>query len=230
MHDHQLRAENVDESLGAAPDISLSLNLDKVSIAVGNRTNSCAAFPISPLSGSASAASSASVAQQSSQTAAVQLIPAAKSSLESLASGLLDKKGGMLRGWKQYFCVVKSGEVSYYEKEADAEAGKPPRKFYLLQDAVVRHAPHPGRSHTLEVVLFPSTAKEKLLVFSATASTFEGWYDAFCKGVRGISSGGRVVARISEFVELPSLSQDDDFVSVSISPTRVDVTLSLQRR
>lgn len=111
----------------AAPDINVTFTVGRTVIAVGSTGSSL------------STASSSQVTAPSSSPLALPPAVAPPhgaslhppSFLDDLASGMLDKKGGVLRGWKEYFCVLKNGELSYYKKEADAAAGRPPRKFYL---------------------------------------------------------------------------------------------------
>jgi hypothetical protein len=205
-----------------APEVKISVTVSRTLIAVGS--SGTAKLPAS----SSSQFTSASSPVSTQPLATSQATPASisHSQFDGLASGILDKKGGILRGWRQYFCVVKNGELSYYEKEADAAAGKPPRKFYLLQDSVIRHAPQPGRQHAFEVVMFPATAKEKVLLFSATAAAFEQWFAAFSTGAKAISSGGHVVARISEFVEISPVRDDDDQTSIILTPLTIDIGIT----
>ncbi len=199
------------------PEVKISFTLSRTHIAVG----SSGSAKSRTLSSSQLASSAASSHPQTHSEITLTSVP--RSNFDGLASGKLDKKGGVLRGWRQYFCVVKKGELSYYEKEADAAAGKPPRKFYLLKDSVVRHAPQLGRQHAFEVVLFPATAKEKVLLFSATAADFEQWFAAFSTGATSVSSGGHVVARVSEFIEIAPVRDDDDQTSIIITPLTIDV-------
>ncbi len=200
----------------AAPEITVTFTVSRTLVAFGCR--SLAAGSSAPTT-AASPTPPHSVATPQQQV----LQPTA---FDDLASGMLEKKGGMLRGWKQYFCVVKSGELSYYKKEADATAGKPPRKFYLLKGSVVRHASLPGRQHAFDVVLFPSTGNEKVLTFSATATTFEGWFAAFSRGAQTAASGGHVVARIVEFSEIPPLKDHDDQTSILLAPFTATVGIA----
>jgi hypothetical protein len=205
-----------------APEVKISFTVSRTLITVGS--SGSAKFSASSSSQFTSASSPVSTQPLVTSQATPASIP--HSQFDGLASGVLDKKGGILRGWRQYFCVVKNGELSYYEKEADAAAGKPPRKFYLLQDSVVRHAPQPGRQHAFEVVLFPSTAKEKVLLFSSAAVAFEQWFTAFSTGAKAISSGGHVVARMSEFVEIAPVRDDDDQTSIILTPLTIDIGIT----
>jgi hypothetical protein len=202
----------------AAPEITVTFTVSRTLVAFG-----CGSFA----AGSSAQTTSASpTSPHSPQQQVLQTPNPPSSAFDDLASGMLEKKGGMLRGWKQYFCVVKSGELSYYKKAADAAAGKPPRKFYLLKGSVVRHASLPGRRHAFEVVLFPSTGNEKVLTFSATATTFEGWFAAFSRGAQTAASGGHVVARIVEFSEIPPLKDHDDQTSILLAPFTATVGIA----
>ncbi len=200
----------------ATPEITVTLTVSRTLVAFG--CGSLAAGPNAPTT-AASPPPSHSLATPQQQV----LQP---TTFDDLASGMLEKKGGLLRGWKQYFCVVKNGELSYYKKEADATAGKPPRKFYLLKGSVVRTASLPGRQHAFEVVLFPSTGNEKVLTFSATVTTFESWFAAFSRGAQTAASGGHVVARIVEFSEIPPLKDHDDQTSILLAPFTATVGIA----